>query len=61
MYVVKTLNQNLLGFPAITALNMLTKIDAVDNTTNSIRYEFPKLFQGLGTIKAEYEIKLLNQ
>ena len=58
MYVVQTLNQNLLGLLAITALNILTKIDAVDNTTSSIPSEFPELFQQLGTMKAEYEIKL---
>ena len=58
MYVVKTLNQNLLGLPAITALNILTKVDALSNTTSSIPAQFPDLFQGLETMKAKYEIKL---
>ena len=53
--LLKCLNQNLL---AITALNILTKVDALSNTTNSIPAQFPDLFQGLGTIKAEYDIKL---
>lgn len=58
MYIVKTLNQNLLGLPAITALNILIKVDALNDSTNSIPTQFPELFQGLGTMKAEYEIKL---
>jgi len=58
MYVVKTLNQNLLGLPAIMALNILTKLDNVESTTNSIPSQFPELFQGLGTMKAEYEIRI---
>ena len=54
MYVVQTLNQNLLAFLAIIALNIHIKIDAADNTTSSIPSKFPELFQGLGTMKAEY-------
>ena len=38
MYVVKALDQNLLGFPAIMALNILTKVDAVGDTTSSIPF-----------------------
>ena len=58
MYIVKTLNQNLLGLPAITALNILTKVDGLNDSTSSIPTQFPELFQGLETMKAEYEIKL---
>ena len=58
MYVVKTLNQNLLGLPAILALNILTKVDAAGDTTSCIPSQFPELFQGLGTMKDEYEIKI---
>ena len=48
----------MLGLPAILALNILTKVDAVGDTTSSIPSQFPELFQGLGTMKAEYEIKI---
>jgi len=40
------------------ALQILSKVDAIGDTTNSIPSQFPELFQGLGTMKAEYEIKI---
>ena len=60
MCIVKTLNQNFLGLSAITALNILTKVDALNDSTSNINIltQFPELLQGLGTMKAEYEIKL---
>ena len=57
VYVVKSLNQNLLGLPTILALNILSRVDDL-STTSTIPAQFPDLFQGLGTLKTEYEIKL---
>ena len=60
VYVVKSLNQNLLGLPAILALNILSRVDDL-STTSTIPAQFPDLFQGLGTLKTEYEIKLQRE
>ena len=69
VYVVKNLKKQLLGKPAIKALNILQRTNAVQinpaelpderEYKQSIKSRFPQLFRGLGTIKnAEYNIKL---
>ena len=58
LYVVKGLRANLLGIPAIQALKLLVRINAVDEYTNDIYQRFPQLFQGLGTIDEAYQVKL---
>ena len=60
VYIVQSLNQNLLGLPAILALNILSRLDNL-STTSTIPSQFPDLFQGLGTMKTEYEIKLQHE
>ena len=55
VYVVKKLQQNLLGLPAIWALNLLTQVDAVQK---SVPDQYPDLFTGLGTFPNSYEIKM---
>lgn len=56
LFVVKQLNQNLLGLPTIEALKMIKQVEAVSNT---IHDSFPSLFNGLGTLQGgEYEIKI---
>ena len=57
VYVVNSLNHNLLGLPAILSLNILLRVDDL-NSTSTIPSEFPDLFQELGTLKTEYMIKL---
>ena len=57
-YVVKGLKANLLGIPAIEALKLLVRINAVDEYTNDIYQRFPHLIQGLGTIDEAYQVKL---
>ena len=57
VYVVNSLNHNLLGLPAILSLNILSRVDDF-SCTSTIPLEFPDLFQGLGTLKTEYTIKL---
>ena len=58
VYVIRKLTNNLLGLPAITALNILTQVNAVHKVDNPVANNFPELFHGLGKVKEEYEIKL---
>ena len=55
VFVVGKLQQNLLGLPAIRALNLLTQVDGIQT---SIPDQYPRLFTGLGTFPESYEIKL---
>ncbi|XP_065891581.1 uncharacterized protein [Dysidea avara] len=54
VYVVKNITNNLLGFPAIKALKLLSHVQSVDNST-SIVSQYPSLFTGLGTFAHEYK------
>ena len=59
VYVIHKLKNNLLGLPAIQALHLLSKVEEVQNPTEvRVKARFPKLFQGLGTLEGEYEIKM---
>ena len=62
VYVVSGLKTNLLGLPAITALNLAARIDttAQDETDKDedVRKQFPKVFKGLGNLGEEYSIRL---
>ena len=49
--MIKDLKNYLLGLPAITALQLLFKADSIQ--TGNVQQSFPKLFQGLGTIKGD--------
>ena len=55
LYVVKGIQNNLLGLPAIKALKMLAKVEAIQKT---ILEQYPSLFICLGTLLGEYNIKL---
>ena len=56
IFVVRNVKQNLLGFHAIQALQILKDVNAV---TQSIPEQLPTLFTGLGTLKGKpYEICL---
>ena len=56
VFIVKHLQHNLLGLPAIQALNILAQVQAV---STPIPEQYPALFTGLGTFKgSSYEIKL---
>ena len=57
VYIVKNITNNLLGFPAIKALKLLSHVQSVDNST-SIVSQYPSLFTGLGTFSHEYKINL---
>ena len=57
IFVVEGLRTNLLGLQAITSLRLIRRI--CNMTAEEELFErFPKVFNGLGTIGKEYEIKL---
>ena len=58
VYVIKGLNHNLLGLPAIEALQLVAMVDTVQDETALIKEKFPSLFKGLGSISTEYTIRL---
>ena len=58
VFVVKGLQQNLLGLPAIKALHLVSRVDTVVSTKQEVEREFPGLFQGLGNLGEPYTIQL---
>ena len=58
VFVVELLETNLLGLPAITALQLLLRTDTVCTEKKTWVEQFPTVFKGLGTISNEYKIKL---
>ena len=58
VYVVKDLKTNLLGLPAITALNLVARVQNISDSKETIMKQYPKLFTGLGTLGNEYKISL---
>ena len=58
MYVVKDLKTNLLGLLAITALNLVARVQNISGSKETIMKRYPKLFTGLGTLGNEYKISL---
>ena len=55
--MVEGLRTNLLGLQAITSLRMIRRICNMA-AEEELFERFPKVFNGLGTIGKEYEIKL---
>ena len=58
VFVMKGLKKNLLGLPALTVLQLVSRLDGVDQYEQHIYQRFPNLFQGLGTLGGEYTISL---
>ena len=58
VFVVKDLKQNLLGLPAITSMNLISRLNSVDLSSTNVQKLYPQLFQGLGTFGEEYEVSL---
>ena len=59
VYIVRNLNHNLLGLPAILALKMIVRVAEVsDNYSSHLQQTYRKVFAGLGTMQGEYTIKL---
>ena len=57
VFVIKGPKTNLLGLPAITALNVAARVDSASCETD-IHQRFPKVFEGLGNLGEEFEIRL---
>ena len=57
IFVVRGLCRNLLGRPAIEALQLAVRVGAIFDNTSPIQL-FPRMFRGLGRWEGEYEIKL---
>ena len=55
VYIVKNMKNNLLGLPAIKALNLLSHVESIDKNIIS---QYASLFTGLGTFAREYKIQL---
>ena len=51
VFVIHNLQNNLLGLPAIKSLEIISGINAIEQ---SIPDQYPALFSGLGTFKGEY-------
>ena len=56
VFVIPQLTHNLLGLPAITALDLVTRVDAIQSKTSIIQGKFPSLFNALGLMSHKYEI-----
>ena len=58
LFVIKGLNNNLLGLQAVTALHLMERLCTTEIKSQDIKDQFPQVFTGLGTFGEEYEIKL---
>ena len=58
IFVIRALKTNLLGLPAIKSLQLVQRIDVLEESTRDIERRFPKVFSGLGNLGDPYEIKL---
>ena len=57
IFVVEKLQKALLGKPAIEALNLVARVNAIKKGED-IPNKYPALFTGLGTLEGEYHIQL---
>ena len=57
LYVISDLKEPLLGRPAIEALKLIERVNAIDRDQR-YKEEFPELFTGLGRMKNVYTIRL---
>ena len=51
MFVVHSLKNALLGQPAIKNLNLLSRVCRVESDSDKIVADYPKLFEGLGSLE----------
>ncbi len=58
IFVVKGLASNLLGLPAIIALDLVARVEAVTDYGTTVQRAFPKVFEGLGKFGEPYHIQL---
>ena len=60
VFVVRGLKNNILGLPAIVALQLIHRVSSV-KTEDDIRKMFPKVFSGLGMLGELYQTKLKEE
>ena len=58
VFNMEDLKTNLLGLPAIQSLQLIKRVCATTTTSEDIKEQYPKVFNGLGTLGDPYEIKL---
>ncbi len=58
IFVVENLHKQLLGRPAIAALEPAVRVGAIAENNESPIHQFTQLFTGLGRLQGEYSIKL---
>ena len=58
VYVIRGLKTPLLGRPAIEALSLVSVVQSFNSPGEEIFKKYPTLFQGLGKLTGEYNIKL---
>ena len=58
LFVVRGLQRNLLGLPAIQALQLVSRMDTLETQETDIPKKFPKLFKGLRNLGHAYKIQL---
>ena len=58
VFVVTGLKTNLLGLPAITAVNLAARVESTSSTPTDMREKFSGVFKELGNLGEEYEIRL---
>ena len=58
IFVIKGLQNNLLGLPAIKALELIKRLQAVTLSDSYIKQSYQNLFHGLGTLGEQYTTKL---
>lgn len=56
--MIRNLKTNLLGYPAIVALDILKQSDAIKTKEVNLREQFPNFFKGLRDQGDEYHIQL---
>ena len=61
IYVMEGLDTPLLGRSVIEDLNLIARLHTVNTTKQSITERYSELFQGLGEMEGEYEIRLKDE
>ena len=56
--VVRGLRNNLLGLPALTALQLVQKLDTMYTSLADVKKAYPTVFTGLGNFRDPYTIQL---
>ncbi|XP_064468600.1 uncharacterized protein K02A2.6-like [Ornithodoros turicata] len=57
-FIVRGLERNLLGKPAIEELRLLSQVYNVESTSVNPKKHYPHLFQGLGVLHGEYCLRV---